>query len=442
MKRQLGCFLVVFFCLLLFRAAGAEQGGLFLFRVRPLLLQADQQRENGAAYVGTGRNGKQKTARLSVGLEGRSLSGQTINLFDLLRDHGGSVRSACWRLRAENPGALVTRFRADKQGQSDRLSFSAAEGWNLWDLSAWMAQALLSGEEFSFTLSGAKKAGANGADLAFEDSWIWVSLWLDHPPQGLEPPRVTDSALLDVAFSALPQGHWALKCYQDVSGSLTMPLWPETGVPYYFGGHSEEKVLHRYFPQQESRYYKADRLYLCGFDCGSFLHWVEEKALCLPHDSLSTILRRRADFFPLSGLPLDTWMQFLLPGDLLVFNHGTLHAGMVLGSPRMFGLSAETAPELAPWLDVPLIIHCGEDPFCHDRFDAYIDRQDYRMDTSPPDGGVTVSLLLPSIKDAPHLREAPWGEKYGYFTVLSQPLTVFPLSDCEQLAWLCPVQAE
>ena len=147
-----------------------------------------------------------------------------------------------------------------------------------------------------------------------------------------------------------------------------------------------------------------------------------------------------ADQFPLSHLALAEWSQALVPGDLIVFHHGTYHAGMYLGTLRMFGLTETTAPELRDRLDDPLMIHCGEDPFCYDRFRAYIEAQEYRMTTSPPDGGVTVSLLVQSLKDAPKTRKAPWGKEYGYFELDDQQITVFPLEDCGALAWTRPVR--
>ncbi len=441
LRRIMLCCLAALFCLLLLPRARGEAGGLYLFRIRPHLLSADREPEDESVFIGTGRNGKQFTARLEIGVEGRSQEGETRDLSRLLREHGGTLLQARWRLELREPGALTTRFLLlPEDGTLPDLSCSAAAGWNNWDLTDWMRESLSSGKALSFELHGGKKAGTNKANLDVRQSWIYVFLRLENSPKDLEEYRVTDSALLDTALSALPEGHWALTQYREVSGSLTRPLWPETGAPYYFGGHSEEKVICRqFYPQQESSYYKKDRLYLCGFDCGGFLHWVEEKAGYLPHDSLSTLLRQRSALFPAADLPLEEWNRVLLPGDLIIFDHGTLHIGMYLGTPRMFGLSEENAPELSGRLDSPLMIHCGEDPFCHDRFKAYIESQDFRLNTSPPDGGVTVSLLVSAREEAPRQRTAPWDREYGYFTVLDQPLLIFPMEDVVETAWFRPV---
>ncbi len=436
--------LLLAFCLGAYACAEAEEGGgLYLFRIRPQVVQSDRETESGAVHIGTGRNGKQHTALLRVGTEGRSQEGETADLTGLLRKHSGTVLEARWRLEIRKPGTILTRYRLTKEGGGQDLRVSAAAGWNIWDMTDWVREALSAGEEFSFTLAGAKKAGTNEAEADISGSWIHVVLFLEDAPEGLERYHVTDSELLDFALAALPENHWALRQYREVSGSLTRSLWPETGVPYYFGGHSEEKVMNnRFFPQQESNYYKKDKLYLCGFDCGSYLHWVEEKAGCVPHDSLSTLVRQRGELFPLAGMKLNEWYRVLQPGDLLVFQHGSMHVGMYIGTPRLLGLSAAENPELLDYMDAPLMVHCGEDPFCYDRFKAYIESQDFRMDTNPPDGGVTVSLLTGEKKEASQIRTAPWGTEYGYFTVMGQPLLVFAVNDVAEMAWFHPSRAE
>ena len=421
-------------------AAGEER--LVPFRIRPGIERADAELEDGTVFIGTSR-GRQQTAQLRLSTLGRSPEGNEYDLSRLLRENGGKVAHAFWRMEARESLTAAGQFGLwPEGGKAPSVAAPAAMGWNIWDVTAWMNPLLKEGEVFSIRLQQADGSRADGAAFDIRRSWIYVTVSLpaDHP--AAKENILTDSELLDYALAALPQSHWALKQYQKVAGSLTMSRWPETGVPYYFGGHSAEKVLHRFFPLQESKYYKATRLYLCGFDCGSYLHWVEEEAGYLPQMELSEILKARGDAFPLEGLALTEWMQALQPGDLLVFDHGTYHVGMVLGTPRMFGLTSENAPELAGWLDAPMMIHCGEDPFLYDRFKAYIEDQNFRMNTTPPDGGVTVSLLLPSRTDAPHIRQAPWGKEYGYFNLMDQTMTVFTLSDCREMAWFRPERPE
>ena len=442
--KKVGKAILTLCCLCLAAGSGpllpgrAEDGQECLIRIRSIVERADTEDTDGLISIGwTGKG--QQTAQIRFGTAGRSPEGNEWELPELMAKRGGTVERAFWRIEVKGCGTERGRFLLWPEGNRKKSrTVEASAGWNLWDVTEWVRNRMEDGEDFSFRIQAADGASGDGAIFDFGHSRIYVTVRLKEGEPEMEGNTLTDNELLDIALSALPEAHWVLRQYREVTGSLTRSLWPETGVPYYFGGHSEEKVLHRYFPLQESRYYRSDRLYLCGFDCGSYLHWVEEKTGYEPQEELSEILKTRAKAFPLSGVPLREWRTALLPGDMIVFNHGTYHIGMILGTLRMYGINEENAPELAEWLDYPMMIHCGEDPFCYDRFKAFIERQDYRMDTTPPDGGVTVSLLTARKTDAPHIRQAPWGKEYGYFEILGQELTVFPLEDCREMAWMRP----
>ncbi len=436
--------LILLWCLCLAAGTGtfvsgrAETEQECMIRIRPRVERADAELGDGIIAIGSARRG-QRTAQIRIGTAGRSPEGNEWDLPALIAKRGGTVERAVWRIEAKESSTELGTFLLWPEGNRKKSrTVAASAGWNLWDMTEWTRDILEGGEDFSFRIQAADGATGDGAAFDFEHSRIYVTIRLQEAEPEMEANSLADSELLDIALSALPAEHWALRRYQEETGSLIQARWPETGVPYYFGGHSEEKVMHRFFPLQESRYYRSDRLYLCGFDCGSFLHWVEEKAGYQPQDELSEILKARADAFPLQGVPLAAWRTALLPGDMIIFNHGTYHIGMILGTPRLYGLNEENAPELAGWLDYPMMIHCGEDPFCYDRFRDYIQKQAYRMDTTPPDGGVTVSLLTEHKGDAPHIRQAPWGKEYGYFSVMGQEMTVFPLDDCREMAWMRP----
>ena len=418
--------------------AGAEVS--CVFRIRPRAERADVLRDDGFVFLGTSR-GRQRTADLSIGTEGRTPDGNTVDLHQLITEQGARVVQAFWRIKARNVAARANQFALWPEGKQNAASGTAENGWNLWDVTEMAREGLEQGSFRKIRLQAGNRAARQGAEFDLDHSMLYVTLEMKERPYAETEERIADNPLLDVGLSALPAEHWALKQYQEITGTLMTAQWPETGVPYYYGGHAEDKVLHRFFPLQESKYYKSDKLYLCGFDCGSYTHWIEEKNGYAPHDDLVVIVSEREDTFPFRGMADRDWVRGLVPGDTLVFNHGTFHTGMYIGTPRMFGLNAENAPELAEWLDAPMMIHCGEDPFCYDRFKAYIDAhaKEWRMTTSPPDGGVTVSLIAESISLAPHVREAPWGKKYGYFEVMGQQMTLFPTDDCAEIAWYrCP----
>ena len=59
--------------------------------------------------------------------------------------------------------------------------------------------------------------------------------------------------------------------------------------------------------------------------------------------------------------------------------------------------------------------------------------------TYPPDGGVTVSVIRRTDRDAPHSTDTSWGKHFGWYLMKEdQPLLVFRLEDCTDLAWYGP----
>ena len=55
------------------------------------------------------------------------------------------------------------------------------------------------------------------------------------------------------------------------------------------------------------------------------------------------------------------------------------------------------------------------------------------------DGGVTVSVIQKTDKDAPHSTDTSWGKHFGWYDFENgKPLLVFPLDDCTDMAWYGP----
>ena len=132
--------------------------------------------------------------------------------------------------------------------------------------------------------------------------------------------------------------------------------------------------------------------------------------------------------------------MLLQPGDLVCVKHGTFHVMMYLGTMRQFGWKESNAGEAAGLLDEPLVIHCGGNPFYYERYQQYIKDQGFR-NTYPPDGGVTVSVVQQTDKDAPHSTDTSWGKHFGWYNITkTQPLLVFRLDDCTDIAWYGPEQ--
>ena len=441
LRQALGAALLCLCCLPFlspsgFARARGEGERSFVLRLR---LTAEDGAER--AYVGV-RQRKTSALRLKPASVCRAEDGSEWNPAALARE--GRILRVVWRFRAEETQTRTNRFTLrTTEGEEAAASGTVLDGWNLWDVTGAFASLLSdTGTLPTLTMEPADHGARRGTVVLPADSRLYISMTVREDAPGPAAERITDSALLDAALSALPADHPVLRRYQEVGGSLVQALW-DTGVPYYFGGHSEEKVLRRLYPLQGSRYYREDRLYLCGFDCASYLHWVEEKAGFAPHDSLQAVLRQRENGWT-PPAEVRTWWMYLQPGDMLAVEHGSFHVLMYIGTPRQYGWTEESAPEWRDWLDAPLLIHCGEDPFVTDRFEQYIDahRDEWNMIPYPPDGGVTVSLGVPDKKDALHLREASWGTEYGYWTVEGLGIRAFPTATNGSVVWFRPEEAE
>ena len=250
--------------------------------------------------------------------------------------------------------------------------------------------------------------------------------------------RIRYSSIYENSLCMLEEGSVFVEKYDDTADSLMEVMLP-LGVPYYYAGGSEEKFLHRFVPSTTTHYYLDTHMYLCGLDCVGMTRLVYEKCGLERHPSISDTLARGVAHGALSANDTSRWYMLLQPGDLVCVKHGTFHVMMYLGTMRMFGWTEASAGEAAALLDEPLVIHCGGNPFYYDRYKVYIAGKGYR-NTMPPDGGVTVSVIRQTDADAPHSRDVFWGKHFGWYNIREdQPLLVFRLEDCTDLAWYGPL---
>lgn len=266
--------------------------------------------------------------------------------------------------------------------------------------------------------------------------------------------------LTAAAFELLEEGNPFVRRYEKLTGKEITPLFP-CGVPYYFGGLSGSKGngwFYMAYPdyfikvcEHGSGWFRVGQRYFYGLDCVGFTRHVY-KACGLPaHPSLADIMTqweqkqyhvydsRKGHEAP----PYDQLKDTLRVGDLLVVKHEeskSRHVMMYIGTLRSFGYTAEEEPALAPWLDWPLVIHCGLSPFYGERFQKLIDENpDKYGNAATTDGGVAVSLLGPEPGDAPehgHVQNTD----YAWFTMNDggYQLTVINLTDVKYYAWYRP----
>ena len=278
----------------------------------------------------------------------------------------------------------------------------------------------------------------NGEYIRIEENSVYLQLTFtaDGEVPLFSLDRVEQQEWLDEALGMLDEGNPVLRQYQAVAGSLVSAEYP-LGVPYFFSGETGNGMLKPRVPNPNSttRYFRAERTYLYGLDCAGYLNLVLSRT-DLGHVSIAKMIRDGQGGDLLAADPSE-WPDFLIPGDLIGMDHGRYnHIVMYIGTMRSFGWTEETAGEALPVLDMPLVIHCGSNPFYYERYKEYIRDCGYR-NTYPPDGGVTVSVVLPDAKDAPYSMSPPWGwgDDFHWYLLDGSPLLVFPLASADSLVW-------
>ena len=318
-----------------------------------------------------------------------------------------------------------------------RLSYPqpVRAGRNLWDVTA-PVKAFLEAPETGLQIIPFYQLAGWGMQVKEGSVSLQLTFATDDPEPGFPMDRVQSSPVFDYSLSMLEADSPFIARYNETTESLLEASLP-LGVPYYYAGGSEDKFLRRFFPDTNTAYYQPDHMYLCGLDCVGMTRLVYEKCGLERHPSISDLLFRGVGHHALKSNDPGRWHMLLQPGELIAVKHGTFHIMIYLGTLRQFGWTEKSAGEAAPLLDAPLVIHCGGNPFCYDRYEEYIREKGYR-NTMPPDGGVTVSVIQKTAGNAPHSRDTFWGKHFGWYMLGQDPLLVFPLDDCTDIAWYGP----
>jgi hypothetical protein len=302
-----------------------------------------------------------------------------------------------------------------------------------------------------------QKAGVPGGRLLLLAA---AALLLFLAPAGRAGADALPSDLTEAAFELLEEGNPFARRYGELTGREIEPLFPQ-GVPYFFGGLSGAKGsgwfylsypdYHIHTCEKSSGYFRAGQSYFYGLDCSGFTRHVYRACGRAPHPALADMIvqwqyRRYHLYDHREGNeapPYDQLKDTLEPGDLLVIKHetsGGRHIMMYIGTLRDFGYTAEEEPALGPWLDDPLVIHCGLSPLYGERFQALIDRYPEKYGRAlTTDGGVAVSILGPEPADAPehgHVQNTD----YDWFRMNDGGylLTAVNMSDVKYWCWYRP----
>ncbi len=250
--------------------------------------------------------------------------------------------------------------------------------------------------------------------------------------------QVEQNPNLDAAFSMIEQGNLFLEKYNELTGA-GVEARLEFGAPYCFGGsQKEEDLLVPRKALETTKYYRAGKRYLGGFDCAGFARWVCSQVGKPKLDTLEYLITKKLKYkdnqLPIKDKPYDELKDYLEVGDFLVAKKGARHIMMYIGTLADYGYTEATAPELAAYLEYPLVIHSGHNPMHGAWYAKYIEDNEV-YNCVPPDGGVCVSIVGVREADAPNMEQPQVKEEY-FFLLDDYKLTVYDLEPCTSYVWL------
>ncbi len=266
--------------------------------------------------------------------------------------------------------------------------------------------------------------------------------------------EVERSVFLDAAFSCLEKDNIFQRRYNEITGAQVESIM-ELGIPYYFGGRYMDRMTEKapdyskYKCWETTKFYRKNNFYIDGFDCSGYTQWIYAQAGMPAHDSLSNMILKwdyqrngnhlynHREGFEMP--PYDQLKDTLQVGDLLVAKDGARHIMMYIGTLRDYRFTAEEVPELADYLDYPLVIHCGPSPVYGARFQEYLDSKaddPYYANVGTTNGGVEVSIIGIPMADAP-IQEHVQITDYSYFLIDDgkYPLTIWDLINATSFCW-------
>jgi len=276
---------------------------------------------------------------------------------------------------------------------------------------------------------------------------------------------VEEHPALNAAFSMLEEGNIFLRRYNELTGADVKPVF-ENGMPYYFGGQDSIPILQNAPMYTKitvgadtggTKFFRVGKTFIRGFDCSGFTKWICRQSGLnefgdkghpgLQSMILDDVYKENNHIFSggtkaikLKNKPMpayDKLKDTLIIGDMLVSNDGSRHIMMYIGTLRDYGFTAEEVPELADYLDYPLVIHDGPSPVAGERFQKFIDNNSYYSNCNTTNGCVNVSIVGDLSKVAPnHIRQLQ-KKDYDFFWIDDGkcPLTVRDLTKATSFCW-------
>ncbi len=246
---------------------------------------------------------------------------------------------------------------------------------------------------------------------------------------------VAQNILLDTAFSMLETGNPILERYNAITGSDIQVRY-ELGLPYFFGGKKSSLLMTIGTAQETTRNYRQGDRYIYGFDCSGYTNWINAQTGRPKHDTLEYMITKWFDYrdnqLPLKEVPYDQLREYLQVGDYLVGKIRGRHILMYVGTLADYGYTAEDVPELAEYLDYPLLINCGSNPAYRERYAKYIEENNLRCNTTS--GGVCFSIVGMHVEEAAHIYQDTKENTY-YFDLNGYMLTIYDIYDTTSYVW-------
>jgi len=250
---------------------------------------------------------------------------------------------------------------------------------------------------------------------------------------------VEQSPLLDTAFVMLEEGNPILERYNKITGANVEARY-KYGLPYFFGGKKEQYLMKVWKAWETTKYFRAGEKYVYGFDCAGYINWVATQNGLPELDSLSNMILHwgkygETNHLPIKEVPYDELKDYLVVGDYLVGKHSGRHIMMYVGTLEDYGYTAEDVPELADYLDYPILINCGGNPFHYQWYLQYIEENGLNCNST--NGGVCFYIVGVPVDQAPH-QIGNEKHTYYYFDMEGYMLTVYDIFTCTSYVWFRP----
>lgn len=250
---------------------------------------------------------------------------------------------------------------------------------------------------------------------------------------------VAESPLLSTAFEMLEEGNPILERYNQITGANVAARY-KYGMPYMFGGKKEEYLMKVRKAWETTKFFRKDQNYVYGFDCSGYINWIATQNGLPELDSLSNMILKWGEYgetnhLPIKDVPYDELQNYLEIGDYLVGKHSARHIMMYIGTLADYGYTAEDVPELADYLEYPILVNSGSNPFYYERYLKYIEENGLNCNST--NGGCCIYIVGIPVDQVPHEIEDN-RQTFHYFDMDGYMLTVYDIFSCTSYVWFRP----